>query len=165
MHHLGISGYQKIAAKLMEGRRLLQSAIVRIPELHVVGEPCMNIISYSSHHNQPDIFVVGDYLKKEGWLVDRQQDPDCIHLTILPTNVPVIPKYIDDLKEAVEYAKNNPRAPGEGNAALYGMMARIPFRRMVKKNVRHIFEEMYSQQIKVKSRLKPYRTFRNGWAK
>lgn len=148
MNHLGANGYLNIAKQLMEGRKKLLTAFEKIPEIFVVGKPCMNILSYTTHHNSPDIFAVGDHLEKNGWMVDRQQFPDCIHLTILPTNVQVIDQYIVALINAVSYARDHPRATGEGNAALYGMMARVPFRGIVEKNVRHIFEQMYSGQLR-----------------
>lgn len=144
MKHLGKSGYLKIAKKLIESKIKLESEINAIPELQVIGKPCMNILSYTTKRNKPDIFAIGNYLEKAGWMVDRQQHPDCIHLTILPTNSPVINTYLEDLTKAIEFAKKYPSAAGEGNAAIYGIMARIPFRGMVKKNVRHIFEEMYN---------------------
>lgn len=147
MKHLGESGYMDLARKLMAGGHRLRELLLTIPEIRIIGDPVMNIISYSTKHDQPDIFVVGDYLESLGWLVDRQQFPDCIHLTIMPTNVDVIDSYIIDLKKAIEYAKEHPRAAGEGNAALYGLMARIPFRGMVEKNARKIFENMYGGEI------------------
>jgi hypothetical protein len=103
----------------------------------------MNILSYSTRGNQPDIFAVADQLENKGWTVDRQQFPTCIHLTVLPTNLPAIDRYADDLEVALAFAKANPSASGEGNAALYGLMARIPLRGLVEKNVRKIFVEMY----------------------
>jgi sphinganine-1-phosphate aldolase len=145
MKHLGAKGYLEIARGLMGGRNRLMAALEVIPEIHVIGDPCMNIVSYTTHHNKPDIFAVADELESKGWLVDRQQFPDCIHLTVLPTNVPVIDAYVSDVKSSIEYAKAHPKAPGEGNAALYGMMSRIPFRSIVEKNVRHIFEAMYGE--------------------
>ena len=81
-------------------------------------------------------------------MAERQQFPDCIHLTILPTNVTVIDAYLTDLKAAYAYAAAHPGATAKGNAALYGLMARIPFRGMVEKSVRKIMEELYGPRSK-----------------
>jgi glutamate/tyrosine decarboxylase-like PLP-dependent enzyme len=143
MKHLGESGYVSLAQKLLEGTRRLKALLAKIPEIKIIGDPVMNIVSYSTNGDQPDIFVIADSLEKKGWLVDRQQNPDCIHLTIMPTNVKVIDQYVNHLRSAIEFARGHPRATGEGNAALYGLMARIPFRGMVEKNVRKLFEELY----------------------
>ncbi len=143
MKHLGESGYISLAQRLLEATRQLKALLVKIPEIKIIGDPVMNIVSYSTDGNQPDIFVIADYLEKQGWLVDRQQNPDCIHLTIMPTNIEVIDQYVNHLRSAIEFARGHPRATGQGNAALYGLMARIPFRGMVEKNVRKLFEELY----------------------
>lgn len=143
MNHLGESGYLSLAKKLMEATRRLKALLAKIPEIKIIGDPVMNIVSYSTEGDRPDIFVIADYLENKGWLVDRQQNPDCIHLTIMPTNAEVIDQYVNHLRSAIEFARGHPRAAGEGNAALYGLMARIPFRGMVEKNVRKLFEELY----------------------
>jgi sphinganine-1-phosphate aldolase len=143
MNHLGEEGYLAIAKKLMEATRQLRQGLDGIPEISIVGEPCMNIISYTTRGNRPDIFVVAGFLEDKGWLVDRQQNPDSIHLTVMPTNVTVIGQYIEDLKAAAAHAKAHPEAAARGNAALYGLMARIPFRGIVEKNVRQILVNMY----------------------
>jgi hypothetical protein len=130
----------------LDGRIKLEKLLSSIPEIEIIGEPCMNIISYTTQNNKPDIFAVADQLEQKGWMLDRQQSPDCIHLTVMPTNLPVIDKYVEDLQHAIEYSRLNPSASGSGNAAIYGMSARIPFRGMVKNNVRKIFENMYGAE-------------------
>lgn len=143
MKHLGQNGYLSIAKKLMEGAEKLRAGLLAIPGITIVGNPIMNLLSYTTKNNDPDIFVIGDQLEEKGWMVDRQQLPDCIHLTITPTNVIVIDQYLQDLKDAVAYASQHREASAKGNAAIYGLMARIPFRGMVEKSVKKIMEDMY----------------------
>lgn len=143
MKHLGESGYLSIAKSLMDATERLRIGLTSIPGISIVGRPCMNIISYTSKDNKPDIFVIADQLEAKGWLIDRQQFPDSIHLTILPTHIHVIDQYLEDLKVAIAYARAHPEASAKGNAALYGLMARIPFRGMVEKNVLRLMEDMY----------------------
>lgn len=143
MRHLGENGYMAIASRLMEGVQRLRDGFMALPGIEVVGKPVMNLISFTTAGNSPDIFVVADQLEDKGWMVERQQLPDSIHLTVLPTNVDVIDQYLADLKEALAYARENPGATAKGNAAIYGLMARIPFRGMVEKSVKKIMEDMY----------------------
>ncbi len=143
MKHLGEKGYLALAKKLMDGAERLRAGLSTIPGIVIVGESCMNLLSYTTKGNQPDIFVIADQLEDKGWMVDRQQFPDCIHVTVLPTNVEVIDQYLDDVKEAVVYAIEHPGAAAKGNAAIYGLMARIPFRGMVEKSVKKIMEDLY----------------------
>jgi glutamate/tyrosine decarboxylase-like PLP-dependent enzyme len=143
MKHLGESGYLRLAEKLMDGAQRLRAGLVAIPGVRIVGNPCMNLISYATVENKPDIFVIADQLEERGWMVERQQFPDCIHLTVLPTNVDRIGEYLEDLRAAHDYAAAHPGAVAKGNAAVYGLMARIPFRGMVDKSVRKIMEDLY----------------------
>lgn len=145
MNGLGQSGYRRITKAIMEGVRQVRKGLEAIPELQIIGQPCMNIMAFATVNNKPDIFVIGDYLQERGWYVDRQQRPNCIHITVMQQNLPVIPEYLEDIKAAVAFAKHNPRAKAKGNAALYGLMARIPFRGMVEQNVRQMFEQLYGQ--------------------
>jgi sphinganine-1-phosphate aldolase len=143
MKHLGENGYMSIAKKLMEVTKQLLVGLKSIPGIIIVGQPVMNLVSYATTKNHPDILVVADRLEEKGWMVERQQQPDSIHLTILPTNVGVIDQYLHDLKEAVAYALQHPEAAAKGNAAIYGLMARVPFRSVVEKSVQKIMESMY----------------------
>lgn len=141
---LGQEGYRRISAEIMAGVSQLRAGMEALPDLVVLGKPAMNILAFQTRHHQPDIFVVADQLEARGWMVDRQQKPNCIHLTVMKHHIPVINTYLADLAAALAYAKANPRETTQGNAALYGLMARIPLRGMVKTNVRKIFEQLYT---------------------
>jgi glutamate/tyrosine decarboxylase-like PLP-dependent enzyme len=143
IRHLGERGYLRLAEKLMDGAQRLRAGLIAIPGIRIVGNPCMNLLSYATVDNKPDIFVIADQMEERGWMVERQQFPDCIHLTVLPTNVERIEEYLEDLRMACAYAAAHPGAVAKGNAAVYGLMARIPFRGMVDKSVRKIMEDLY----------------------
>lgn len=143
MKHLGENGYQDIAKKLMDASIKLRTSLESIKGIQVVGKPCMNIISFTTINNDPDIYVIADQLEDRGWMIDRQQLPDCIHLTVLPTNAEVVDQFLSDLQSGINYAKEHPEATAKGNAAIYGLMARIPFRGMVGKSVNKIMQGMY----------------------
>jgi glutamate/tyrosine decarboxylase-like PLP-dependent enzyme len=146
MNKLGQEGYLQHTAAIIEGVERMRAGLEAIPELTLIGKPCMNILAFTTRDNKPDIFVIGDQLEAKGWYVDRQQRPNCIHITIMKQNLPVIDDYLSDLSAAIAFAKANPRAKSKGNAALYGLMARIPFRGMVEQNVRQMFEELYANE-------------------
>lgn len=160
MKYLGQEGYLEIAERIMTARDELKAEIEKIPELQVIGNPVMNILSYTTRRPKPDLFVIADQLQQKGWMVDRQQFPSSIHLTVMPYNAPKIHEYLSDLREAIQYAKDNPGATSEGEAALYGLMARIPARGMVRKNVREILLKQY-QSIASESRSSESETYLN----
>jgi sphinganine-1-phosphate aldolase len=145
LQHLGQAGYLKNAKTMLEATDKLRAGLEAFPEIEIIGKPSMNILAYATVQNKPDIYTVADFMEQKGWVVDRQQFPPSIHLTVFPYNIPVIGNYLTDLKAAIEWAKANPAASGEGNAALYGLMARIPLRGMVKDNVRKVFLETYGK--------------------
>ncbi len=143
LKHLGENGYLDMASKLMDAVKKIHAGLSAIPGISVVGKPCMNLISYTTTNRKPDIFVIADRMEDKGWMMDRQQKPDCIHLTVLPTNLGIIDQYLADLKESYLYAVSHPNEIAKGNAAIYSLMARIPFRGMVEKSVRKIMIDMY----------------------
>ena len=146
MHSLGQEGYLGITRNILDGCARLRLGIEALPELAILGEPCMNILAFTTRQNKPDIFVIADFLEEKGWVVDRQHRPNSIHLTVMQHNLPAIEPYLKDLQEAIAYARNNPDAKARGNAALYGLMARIPLRSMVANNVRQLFEQLYGAE-------------------
>lgn len=163
MNSLGQQRYLKLANEVMQGVDQLREVIQDTAELELVGSPCMNILAFKTRKEQPDIFVVADALAAKGWYVDRQQRPNCIHVTVMPQNLPVMEDYISDVLEAVDFAKANPKAKAEGNAALYGLMARIPFRGVVAQNVRKMFETLYGSPVDEEKTAEPEPEKWMGW--
>lgn len=147
MNSLGEAGYMAITQRIMEGFQRLRQGIAAMPELEIIGQPCMNILAYTTRGNRPDVFVLADYLEGKGWQVDRQQRPNCIHITVMQHNLTVLEDYLSDLKAAVDFALSHPEAKGKGNAALYGLMARLPFRGLVGQQVRQLFEQLYGRGL------------------
>lgn len=143
IRHMGREGYLNMARMLMEQAAELRKGLLAIPEIEIIGDPCMNIVAYTTRHHRPDLFVVSDELEKKGWMVDRQQAPACIHMTVLPDNAAHVNTYLKDLKEAVATAQTHPEKQAEGSAPLYGLMTRVPLRGMVEQNVRRLFMDMY----------------------
>ncbi|MCB9285342.1 MAG: aspartate aminotransferase family protein [Lewinellaceae bacterium] len=155
IRHLGAEGYLAMAQPLFEGADRIRRFIGEIPELELVGTSRLNILAFRTVANRPDIFVLADFLEEKGWMVDRQQFPPCIHLTVLPTNLPVIGDYLDDLEAAVEFGRTHPAATAKGGAAMYGVMARLPFRGMIEKEVSHLFETLYGAEQEGNAEAKP----------
>jgi len=53
------------------------------------------------------------------------------------------------LKNSVEYVRKHPESAASGSAATYGMIAHIPLRRMVKKQVLEMFAQLYGPEGKM----------------
>ena len=55
----------------------------------------------------------------------------------------VADRFLADLRESVAHVKAHPESAAEGSAPLYGMIANVPLRGLVKRNVREFLEKMY----------------------
>ena len=68
---------------------------------------------------------------------------NCIHCTVTSNHADRIDEYLEDLQSAVTYLETHPEHQARGNAAMYGMIAKVPFRGMVQKSVMAVMETLY----------------------
>jgi sphinganine-1-phosphate aldolase len=73
-----------------------------------------------------NILCVADIMETKGWGMERQQQPPCIHMTLMPRHAHKKEQLIADLRESVEYVLKHPELAKQGSAAMYGMVAKIP---------------------------------------
>ena len=144
MHALGMKGYRENAAQIMAITEELQQGIRAIPGLQVLSDPEMSVFAFTSVDAAVNIFAVGDQMELQGWQIDRLQKPDALHIMVVPGHASITEKYLFDLREAVETVRSNPKLAAKGNAAMYGMIAHLPFRSMIRKEVLKMMEGLYS---------------------
>lgn len=138
---LGEEGYLEAFQGMMETTRKIQTA-VRDMGLQILGNPVGPIFAIAS--DQIDVFAVADQMEQRGgWHIDRQQLPNCLHLTVTPAHEPVLEIFLKHLSESVEHVKAHPELSGQGKAAMYGMMAKIPDPRMVTQFLYQYMDERY----------------------
>ncbi len=145
LHALGRNGYTENARAVMAVAARFREGIRAIPGLAVLGEPVMGVMAYGSPDGGLSLYAVADRLEKKGWHVDRLQRPESVHMILNPGHAAIVDEYLADLREAVDYVRAHPDAALEGSAPMYGLMAKMPLRRVVKKNLTDIFMQMYSQ--------------------
>ena len=92
-------------------------------QLAIVGKPAMTVFSYGAA--DLDIFLVADELQARGWRMDRQRQPDTLHMIATPNHESAVEPFLADLAAALAAA-----AAGSGTerrqAMLYGVTADIP---------------------------------------
>lgn len=103
LNYIGFEGYVDLVKRTLAIREKLREAIEDIPELHIFGKPEMSIICLGS--DQLDIYEIGDELSVMGWLIDRQQNPSSLHLTLTVAHEKSIDQFVFDLRTAVKKAK------------------------------------------------------------
>ena len=146
MHALGETGYRENARQIMAVTAELQSGINDIEGLKILGKPDMSVFGYQSTDEKVNIFAVGDQMEAKGWQIDRLQRPEALHVMVVPGHSKIITEYLADLKASVETVRSNPDLASKGNAAMYGMIANLPFRGMIKKEVMKMMQNLYSSK-------------------
>jgi len=108
MHHLGHAGYLDIARDVMRTAHRTRDGINAIEGLCILGEPDMSVMAIGSTDAR-DIYEVGDNMTERGWYLDRQQNPNCLHLTINATHLHSTDQLLEDLREASRLSERDPR--------------------------------------------------------
>ena len=126
MRALGESGYLALAKDAWAAATALRQGILEIPGLELLGRPHSTIVTWGSNDPAVDVYAVSDILQAEGWGVDRQQLPPSVHLTVNASNLPVVERYLADLRAAVTHVRLHPELRSAGDAAVYGLMAKVP---------------------------------------
>ncbi|MBW7857977.1 MAG: aspartate aminotransferase family protein [Leptonema sp. (in: Bacteria)] len=138
----GEKGYLNLTRKALTATEKLKKGITDLG-MSIIGNPIATLFAYRSTDPKIDIFVVADLMQEKGWYIDRIQKPDALHAMVTPNHLQVVDQYLKDLKESIEKAKAQPELSNKGQAATYGMMAHLPFRKIVKKEVTKMFASTY----------------------
>jgi glutamate/tyrosine decarboxylase-like PLP-dependent enzyme len=148
---MGERGFLDHTARAMDAAKRLKDGLRAMPELQVFGEPHATIVAWGAKRpvaeGGPNLFAIADRLQSKGWSVDRQQNPASLHCTVTSNHGPVIDDYLRDVREAVDFVKAHPEVSASGNAAMYGMMAKVPLRALVKKSVLGVMEALYGTSV------------------
>jgi sphinganine-1-phosphate aldolase len=122
LHYVGDDTYLEFARKKMQAVQEIRDGIERNPDLYLLAEPEMTLLSFSSHN--VNIFHIIDEMHQKGWYIQPsfsyQGVPANIHLSINLSNVGKTDIFLSDLKQSVEKAKSLPS--GELLAAVRGML-------------------------------------------
>ena len=97
---LGSEGYMEQASAVMDSVKKIQDGIRAIGGLEIAGRPEMSVFAVRS--DKYDIHAIGDELAGRGWLTDRLQNPDCIHLTVTGLQAGREEEFLRDLGESVD---------------------------------------------------------------
>ena len=141
---MGEDGYIALASEAWSATERLRAGIRAIEGLKILGTPHSTIVTYASDDPSIDIYAIADLLQENGWATDRQQLPPAIHCTVNASNSPVLDAYLEDLGDAVSLVRANPSLAREGEAAMYGLMAKVPIRGLVQHTVRQVMADMYA---------------------
>jgi glutamate/tyrosine decarboxylase-like PLP-dependent enzyme len=122
---LGEDGYLELAEKTMAVTRQLMRGIEAIEGFYIIGQPDMSVFTFASA--DLDIFAVGDRMLAKGWRIDRQKNPDCLHMIATPNHALAVKPFLADLRKAAAQVRRKPLSNGQNQQAmLYGVTADAP---------------------------------------
>lgn len=143
LQHLGEDGYLRLAEVALDATRRLRHGIAEIPQLKVLGEFHMTAVTFAAVDESASVYAIADRMALKGWGCDRQQRPPSVHLTVNANNAPVVDQYLSDLARCAQEVEDHPELCKQGEAAVYGMMAKVPVRRFVKHGVSKMMQTLY----------------------
>lgn len=127
MLRMGEDGYVDSSHRIVSNARYLKRRIRdEIPELEIIGEPLVSVISFKS--SQLDIYKLSDLLSKEGWHLSTLQKPAALHLALTRlSTIEVLDSLVECLKSKVELLLSEGQGQGVNSdtAALYGVAGSI----------------------------------------
>jgi len=144
LNHFGMDGYRDLTKRTYEVTQRFIQGIRAIPSLEIVGNPLMSVFAYKSNDKSVNIFALGDEMHRRGWMINKQQNPECLHAMITPIHEKSVDPFLKDLAESVEHVRAHPELAMVGQAAMYGMIAKAPMRGMVRTEVQKVMQKMYS---------------------
>ena len=146
MMAIGKEGYRGYARSTLEVTDRLKSGITDIEGLEILGNPQASVFSYGSTERGLDIYAIGDQMEERGWHIDRLQRPEGLHAMVTPRHALVVDRYLADLREAVSTVRADPKLKRKGDAAMYGMISRVPIRRAIRAEVRKMARALYGPE-------------------
>ncbi len=100
MNYLGMEGYLELMRGLMATTDKLRAGIEAIPQLSIMGNPIGPLLSFTSE--TIDTYAVCDLMDDRGWNMDRNTNPNGLHMMISPLHGQYAYDFLSDLRWAVD---------------------------------------------------------------
>ena len=138
---MGEDGYLESVKQILTTAEVIKQGINEISELKLMGDPLW-VIAFES--KELDIYKIMDQMAQRGWNLNGLHKPSCAHicLTLRHTKQGVAERFLSELKDAVDFVKDNPSESG-GMAPVYGMAATLPFRGVVRDFLKQYLDIYY----------------------
>lgn len=141
---LGEDGFLRLTQLTLDAADRVRAGIPQIPGLRLIGDSFGTIVAWGAAPGGPDVYAIADRLEARGWSVDRMQHPAAIHLTCTANHAAIADQYVADVAACAAEVVANPTLGRSGTAPMYGMIAKVPVRAMVKRSVMKVLETMYA---------------------
>ena len=101
MHYLGVDGYTDLMRGLLDTTRTVRSTIDELDGIDVVGDPIGPVLATQS--DSLDLYAVGDVMDERGWHLNRNVEPQGLHVMLSPAHADVVDQLVADLRDAVAH--------------------------------------------------------------
>ena len=141
LNFLGREGYLENARLMMETTKKLMAGITAIPGLYVLGKPHASVFAFGG--DTLNVYALSDVMNERGWLIEKQQMPPSLHLTVSPFHAQVADAFLEDLAAAAKQVEGIDASNLSREAAMYGMMASMPDRKLAKDLALNYLNDLY----------------------
>ena len=138
---LGVNGFRTITTKILVEVDKIVAFVKECPDLELMAEPDSTLVSFRCKNFRT--YLLTDALDARGLYMEKNSNPDCIHMTIMPNHIGKMDNIIVMVKECLQEVKKDPSKYEKGTKAMYGMMASIPDEAIVEDFVVHLMDKMY----------------------
>lgn len=101
-NYLGMDGYLELMRGLMVTTSKIRAGIEAIPGMRILGKPIGPLLTFTS--DTVDSYAVCDLMDDRGWNLDRNINPNALHMMISPLHAQVADEFVSDLAWAVANA-------------------------------------------------------------
>ena len=126
MTRLGRDGYIQSCREIVGAAKEIEKRVrAEIPELVVLGKPLVSVVAFGSA-GRVNIYDIGDQMSRRGWHLNAiSGDIPAFHIACTRLTVPVVGRFIDDLKASVASSHTKPSKFGT-MATVYGLHTTTP---------------------------------------
>mgnify|MGYP002715973109 FL=1 len=135
MTSLGRDGYIQSCREIVGAAKEIEKRVrAEIPELVILGKPLVSVLAFASAGNV-NIYDVGDQMSRRGWHLNALSgDMPAFHIACTRLTVPVVDRFVHDLKESVAASRSRPSRSG-AMATVYGLHTTTPVAPMLLKEM------------------------------
>jgi sphinganine-1-phosphate aldolase len=141
MVSIGEKGYLEAARLILETTAWIKEKMKELPDIELIGDPLFLVAFRSETLN---VYQIMECMSEKHWGLNGLHSPASVHLCVTQrhTQHGVRERFIEDLKEAIQYVHQNPRA-SEGLGPIYGMASTIEFRGFVKEILNYVMDVLF----------------------
>jgi glutamate/tyrosine decarboxylase-like PLP-dependent enzyme len=99
LNYFGLDGYTAMTRQLMDVVGVVRDGIDSIDGVDVVADPIGPVFAFAS--DEYDMYAVGDAMDDKGWHLNRNREPESLHVMLSPVHAKLADELVRDLRTSV----------------------------------------------------------------